>query len=60
MKDKITVRTTMRPDEDLEVDEAEALDLERSGLIEKSDSPESELRDLSTERRRQSTTEDKP
>lgn len=60
MKDKITVRTTMRPDEDLEVDEAEALDLERSGLIEKSNSPEPELRDLSTERRRLSTTEDKP
>lgn len=30
---KTKVRTTMRPDEDIEVDERERVDLERQGLL---------------------------
>lgn len=39
MKDPVTVRTTMRPDEEIEVTEAEALDLKRSGLLVGDDRP---------------------
>lgn len=33
MTEKVKVRTTMRPDEELEVTEAERLDLDRQGLL---------------------------
>jgi hypothetical protein len=33
MKDKIKVRTTMRPAEPIEVSESEALDLQRQGVL---------------------------
>ncbi len=33
MKNRLTVRTTMRPDEEIEVTEQEATDLYRSGLL---------------------------
>lgn len=34
-----TIRTTMQPDRELEVDDAEYLDLQRQGLLVKDDGP---------------------
>lgn len=36
---KVTVRTTMQPDTDLEVDEREALDLRQQGLLVEDEKP---------------------
>ena len=38
---KVVVRTTMRPDIDLEVDEREALDLRQQGLLIEDEKPAS-------------------
>jgi hypothetical protein len=43
-KDTITVRTSQRPDLDLEVSEAEHLDLEAMGLLVKSEKEGARLR----------------
>lgn len=59
MADPVKIRTTLRPDKEIEVSEAEALDLERMGVVAKTNAttPEGARRAVERQQAAEAATE---